>query len=288
MKVLILGGTGTLGSTLTKKLYNQFNTDITIFSRDELKQSLMAREYPNARYVLGDIRSLEDVTKACLAQDLVFHVAALKRIDILEKNVEQCIKTNIIGSSNVANAVLEQGVQWLVFSSTDKACLPINAYGDSKYVSERLFLALNESQDITKFAVYRWGNVLGSRGSALLDFVKSLKKGEVNITDKRMSRFWIPIESAVDFMLDTYTHAHSDDVMIPKMGAAPVERIVDVLARLLSVESYKINYVGIRPGEKIHESIYTSHETCLRSDNAYQLTDEEIVEMLMPIVRKIT
>jgi UDP-N-acetylglucosamine 4,6-dehydratase len=284
LKYLIVGGTGTLGTCLIEKLLAE-RQEVTCFSRDELKQQDMKQLYPEVRYVIGDVRDKPSLLTVMPGHDVVFHVAALKHVDVLEGNPTESIKTNILGTINVAEAAMESGVKHLVFSSTDKAVLPINVYGMSKAISERYLLGLNRSQEKTRFAVYRWGNVLGSRGSAVHGFAKCLREhGGVKITDARMSRFWIHIEDAVDFMLKTYVDAPSDRPLIPPMKAAKVLDLAAALAEMMGLKKYDISFLGIRPGEKIHECLDSNHDQCLRSDTAEQYTKKELVKMLRRVV----
>lgn len=284
MKFLIVGGTGTLGTCLTEKLLAEKH-EVICFSRDEAKQQLMKAQFPDVRYVIGDIRDKQSLRPVMAGVDVVFHVAALKHVDVLEDNPTESIKTNIIGTSNVAEAALENGVRHVVFSSTDKAVLPVNVYGMSKAISERYLLGMNKNQDKTRFAVYRWGNVLGSRGSVVHAFVKCLReKGGVQITDGRMSRFLIHIEDAVDFMLKTYADAPSDRVLIPPMKAATVVALAEAVADILNMKDFGVSFIGIRPGEKIHECLESNHDYCVRSDTCEQFTHEELKTMLRRVV----
>jgi UDP-N-acetylglucosamine 4,6-dehydratase len=284
MKHVIIGGTGTLGTCLTEKLL-EAKHDIVVFSRDELKQQEMKKRFPDVRYVLGDIRDKRSLVPVLQGADTVFHVAALKHVDVLEDNPTEAIKTNVLGTINVAEAAIESRVKHVVFSSTDKAVLPINVYGMTKAISERYLLSQNQKQALTKFAVYRWANVLGSRGSVVHFFAKTLKEqGAVNVTDSRMTRFWIHIEDAVEYMLSTYKKASTVEPMIPEMKSASVMRLANAIAKSMGKERFTINFVGTRPGEKLHECILSSHDYCLRSDTADQYTDAELVKMVKRVV----
>lgn len=268
MSVLIIGGTGTLGTEIIRQLGPK--REVTCLSRCELKQKQLKEQFPHVKCLLGDIRDVESLRRAIAESSLVFHVAALKHIDILEENPEECVKTNILGTSNVASLGVDYGVP-VVFSSTDKAVSPVNVYGMSKGISERIML---ESGHVC----FRWGNVLGSRGSAIHYFVSQIREGKpVNLTHKEMSRFWIRIEDAVSFMLRT--HAQASGVMIPPMKAATVKRVIEAIAEICHVKPV-IKITGLRPGEKIAESITLD----LRSDQAAQYTDAELLELLAPFV----
>lgn len=274
--IAILGGTGTLGVALTKRLADE---KIICFSRDELKQQELKRTFPNSTYIIGDIRDKSSVKYAIRDCKAVFHVAALKHVDVLEANPTEAIKTNILGTINVAEAAMECGIPHVIFSSTDKAVLPINTYGMTKAVSERYLLNLNAQQSKTKFSVFRWGNVCSSRGSAIHAFAKTLKEsGCVQITDERMTRFLIHIDDAVKFMLDSYET--STDVMIPTMKSATVPEIASAVAEILGKKKYDTVKIGIRPGEKIHECLFSSHDHCVRSDTAERFSRRELIDLI--------
>lgn len=284
MKVAVIGGTGTLGSSLIEHL-SKSNHQIISVSRDELKQQILRVQYPKVRFVMADIRDKQSIKMALRGVDVVFHTAALKHVDILEENPAEAFKTNVLGTMNVAEAAIEVGVPKVVFSSTDKAVLPINTYGYTKALSEKYLFSLNFKQLTTRFVVYRWGNVIGSRGSAVHTFVRSLKeKGEINLTDKAMTRFWIRIEDAVKYMIESYEWADTDEPMIPTMKASSVQRLALAISETLGILDPKINVIGLRAGEKIHECLMSSHSGCLRSDTAPQYTRDELLKLLKGIV----
>ena len=287
MRYVLVGGTGTLGNALMRKLYGWHNTQVTVFSRDELKQKEMSKEFPEATYEVGDILDPYAVGRVIHLADVVFHLAALKHVDIMERHPEQSMRTNIDGTVNVARACIAADVPHMVYSSTDKAVLPINVYGMSKAISERYLFDMNRRQGGTKFGVFRWGNVVGSRGSAIPFFIESLKAGlPVIVTNKQMTRFWINIDTAAAFMLEHYRDAEKDSPCIPPMKAAPILTVIDVLAELLDVK-YEIKVIGIREGEKIHECLMSTHEICLRSDNCHQLDRDELRALLWPVVEAL-
>lgn len=283
-QVCIVGGTGTLGNALIKALHTY--NKITVFSRDELKQQLLKKRYPEITCILGDIRDPQSIERALKGMQVVFHVAALKHVDVLEANPLESYKTNVQGTINVANACVENGVNHCVFSSTDKAVLPINTYGYCKALSESYLLNLN-GQGETKFSVFRWGNVLGSRGSVIHSFIKTLKEEHrIYLTDKRMTRFWIHIDQAVDFMVGNYRHAPKDKVMVPYMEAASVARVAATIAKLLGISEYETQIIGLRKGEKIHECLESNHDFCIRSDTANRISDEQLEKMLAPLIKE--
>lgn len=286
MTVVIIGGTGTLGRELAKQLlWADHEAKITIFSRDELKQQEMRSAFPSLRFVIGDVRDREAVDRVVAGADTVFHVAALKHVDVCERNVQEAVKTNVIGTFNVADASVAAGVRHVVFSSTDKGVLPINAYGHTKALGERYLMQLNDAQETTKFSVFRWGNVIGSRGSVIHSFRQSLADAKtICLTHPDMTRFWIHIEDAVGFMLATYEKAPLDRVMIPEMKASKVSRLAGAIAKASGVPKYKVDIVGIRPGEKIHEQLESNHDYCLRSDTAPQYSDDELFAMVKEVM----
>lgn len=286
MENLIVGGTGTLGHALVDRLGPK---NCVVFSRDELKQAEMKKRYPGLKTILGDIRnyhSIEDAVRR-IEPSKIFHVAALKHVDVLEEFATEAIETNIQGTINSANAALNNGVAKYYFTSTDKAVLPINVYGMSKALAEKFLLSKNhEDHHLTSFYVMRWGNILGSRGSVVSQFAKSLKKQRsVSLTDPRMTRFWMKIEDAVDFMLSDKLNPL--DINLPEMKAASVMSLIEAIALVLGVKRYEVKNCGIRPGEKIHECIYSDHDKCIRSDTAPQWTVPELKELVKPILEDL-
>ena len=280
-QVLIIGGTGTLGKAVVELLLQEKKYQITILSREELKQKKMKERFPECKYVLGDVRDPSSLESHVLGKEVVFNFAAMKHVELAEANPEESIKINLIGTLNVAKACIQAGVQWCVFSSTDKAVLPINVYGMCKGISERYLLHLNEEQSVTTFTVFRWGNVLGSRGSVIHSFLKSLReKNEVHITDPRMSRFWIDIYDAARFILNEYDAEPHNAVKIPPIKSSKILRLAECCARFLGISNFKINYSGIRAGEKLHEVMYSSHDHCMRSDTCNEYDDRELMEMI--------
>lgn len=291
-RYLVIGGTGSLGTELIRQLLEKPGTEkVTCFSRCELKQKetgALFQSNPKLHFRLGDIRDRDSLRRVMPGHDTVFHVAALKHIDSLEANPEECVKTNILGTINVADAAEDAGVRLVVFSSTDKAVDPVNTYGMCKGVSERILFSRNRPNAQTNYSVYRWGNVLGSRGSAIHLFAKSLLgEGVARITDPEMSRFWIRIEDACQFILGTYETATTAKPMIPtnSMKAAPVTQVISVIAEILGVHDYKLITIGKRPGEKIHEALLSNHDdVSLDSSDALQYTRSELRSMIRPIL----
>jgi UDP-N-acetylglucosamine 4,6-dehydratase len=288
LKHLILGGTGTLGREIATQLKASSLARLRVFSRDELKQKEMSDAFPkeSIEFQLGDIRDLDALEDAMAGVHTVFHVAALKHIDWLEENPAESVKTNIIGTMNVIRAAERRGVRHVVFSSTDKAVDPLNVYGNCKAISEKLLLHRNSQQQSTLYSVYRWGNVLGSRGSFIHSVARTLKSdGKAYLTHGDMTRFWIRIEDAAKFLLSTYRGAPLHQPKLPTMKAAPIVHVIQVIAKLLGVDNYKILEIGKRPGEKLHEVLMTQHcaET-VSSDTCEQYTDNELALMIAPIL----
>ena len=264
--VLITGATGSFGRACVKYLIEHVKPRrLVVFSRDELKQFEMQQQfdYPGMRYFLGDIRDQPRISRALEGVDYVIHAAAVKQVPALEYNPEEAIKTNILGSKNVINAALDAGVKKVVALSTDKAALPINLYGATKLVADKLFISANNIKGTrsTQFSVVRYGNVLGSRGSVVPFFRSLLKKGEkeLPITDENMTRFSLTIEEGVEFVLKSFERMYGGELFVPKI---PSLKITDV-ARALD-PNIELNFVGVRPGEKLHEVLVpadVSHRT---------------------------
>jgi UDP-N-acetylglucosamine 4,6-dehydratase len=254
--VLITGGTGSFGRKFTKVMLERHPPKkLIIFSRDELKQFEMAQvfsdtKYACMRYFIGDVRDKERLYRAFTGVDYVIHAAALKQVPAAEYNPFEAVKTNIIGAENVINAAIDQGVKKVIALSTDKAANPINLYGATKLCSDKLFIAGNAyvGKDYPIFSVVRYGNVVGSRGSVIPFFLKQKESGVLTVTDPRMTRFWITLDQGVEFVLWCLENMCGGELFVPKI---PSMNIMD-LAKAIAPEC-KIEIIGIRPGEKIHE-----------------------------------
>lgn len=262
--ILITGGTGSLGKKLVQIILSEYSPErLIIFSRDELKQFEMAQkwspnQYPCLRYMIGDVRDKERLRMAFNQVDYVIHAAALKHVPKGEYDPEEFIKTNVLGAMNVIDAALENNVKKVVALSTDKACNPINLYGASKLCSDKLFTAANVYAGYreTRFLVVRYGNVLGSRGSVVPFFKERVQTGILPITDEEMTRFWVTLGQAAHFVLESLAKSKGGEIFVPRI---PSMKIID-LAKAIGPEC-KIEIVGIRPGEKIHEILISEDES---------------------------
>lgn len=254
--ILITGGTGSFGHRFIKQVLQTYQPRrLIVFSRDELKQFEMQQEFnaPCMRYFLGDVRDRERLVLAMRDVDYVVHAAALKQVPAAEYNPTECIKTNISGAENVIHAALQNNVDRVIALSTDKAANPINLYGATKLVSDKLFVAANNivgADRPTRFAVVRYGNVVGSRGSVVPFFKKLLAEGarELPITDPRMTRFWITLDEGVEFVLKNFQRMRGGEIFVPKIPSARITDLAEAIAPGLPTKE-----IGIRPGEKLHE-----------------------------------
>lgn len=263
--VLITGGTGSFGRKFAKYCLTNFNPrKIIIFSRDEFKQYLMQKEFPDEKYpairfFIGDIRDKDRLRFAFEGVDYIVHAAALKHVPILEYNPFEAVKTNILGAQNIIEIAIEMGVKRVVALSTDKAVSPVNLYGATKLAMEKLFIAGNAYVGMrdTRFSVVRYGNVVGSRGSVIPFFLKLVKEGakELPITDERMTRFWITLEEGVKLVLFALNNSAGGEVFVPKI---PTVKILDIAKAIC--ENCHFRIIGIRPGEKLHESLISEDE----------------------------
>lgn len=261
-KLLITGGTGSFGRKFISRVLARYNpTEVIVYSRDELKQFEMREKFPTdrtpVRYFLGDIRDKERLYRVCYDVDFIVHAAALKQVPTAEFNPSEVIKTNIIGSENVIEVALESDVEKVIALSTDKACNPINLYGATKLASDKLFAAANHwrGSHRTKFSVVRYGNVVGSRGSAIPFFLKKKEEGILPITDKRMTRFWITLEQGVDFVIQFMERMSGGELFVPKIPSMKIVDLVEAIA-----PGVKTEIVGVRPGEKLHEVMISSDD----------------------------
>ena len=262
--ILITGGTGSFGKKCTEMLLRLYKPKkVIIFSRDELKQFEMAQtfppeKYPCMRYFIGDVRDKERLYRAFRGVDHVIHAAALKQVPAAEYNPTECIHTNIGGAENIVNVAADLGVKKVVVLSTDKAVSPVNLYGATKLCSDKLFVAANAFTACeTVYSVVRYGNVMGSRGSVIPFFIKKRDEGgPLPITDARMTRFWITLEQSVHMVLKAFEIAGGGEIFVPKIPSMKITDLAEAIA-----PGMKTVEVGIRPGEKLHESMITPEDS---------------------------
>jgi UDP-N-acetylglucosamine 4,6-dehydratase len=276
--ILVTGGTGSFGKGFIKTVLERYNLRrLIVFSRDELKQSDMAesfptRKYPALRYFLGDVRDRERLEMALRGIDVVVHAAALKQVPAAEYNPSECIHTNVIGAENVVCAAIHAGVERVIAMSTDKAANPINLYGASKLASDKIFVAANHlsGKGGPIFSVVRYGNVLGSRGSVVPFFQKMIREDAkvLPITDAEMTRFWITLQQGVNFVLSSFALMQGGEIFVPKI---PSMAMVDVAMAMAPELPHEI--VGIRPGEKLHETMITEDD----ARNTLELEDRYLI-----------
>lgn len=254
--ILVTGGTGSFGKAFVKKLLEEHDPKaIRIYSRDELKQWEMEREFQSdkLRFLIGDVRDAERLKRACEGVDVIIHAAALKQVPACEYNPMEAVKTNVNGAMNVINAALDNNVEKVIALSTDKAANPVNIYGATKLASDRLFIQSNAYRGAnrdTQLSVVRYGNVMGSRGSVIPLFRQQRETGVITVTDNRMTRFWISLPQAVDFVISSLPLMQGGELFVPKI---PSMKMAD-LAKVVAPKA-KIKMIGIRPGEKLHEQL---------------------------------
>ena len=301
-KVLITGGTGSLGQALTKRILNSDVEQIRILSRNEFKQISMETKLPDERlrFLIGDVRDKDRLIRALDDVDIVFHAAALKHVPKVEYNPFEAIKTNVIGSQNVIDNSLRQNVKKVICIGTDKAVSPLNTYGATKLLMEKLFVSannyLNREKYVTTFYAVRYGNVLGSSGSVIPKFIQQIKSNKtINITDPAMTRFSITMDDALDLILDTVEIAKGSEIFIPKLKAYNIMDVKSALFDLL--KEVKVETVGIRPGEKLHETLINEDEmryswkindVFMIANPHYELFNDTNIEMNYQNITKLT
>jgi FlaA1/EpsC-like NDP-sugar epimerase len=286
--ILITGGTGFLGKSLAKRFIEYDPQSIRIFSRDEVKHFNFNNEFgdePRFRNLIGDIRDFDRLLRATKGVDILIHAAALKRIDILEYNVAESIKTNVIGTLNVANAALRNNVSRALFVSTDKACSPLNSYGACKLLGERIFTEMNYSKGSsqTVLSSVRYGNVLASTGSIIPFFKSKIKNGEkIPLTHPEMTRFIISADQAVDLITKALAYSMGGEVVVPIMPSTRTVDLITVLKNTLNADN-EIEEIGIRPGEKIHEALINEFEV----EQTYKYKDIYVISSLIQNYQEI-
>ena len=278
MSVLVTGGTGSFGNKFVEIMLEKYRPRrLVIFSRDELKQSEMMARFsdPSLRFFIGDVRDKERLQRAMYGIDIVVHAAALKQIPACEYNPFEAIQTNVIGGKNVIDAAIDQGVKRVVAISTDKAVNPINLYGATKLCAEKLFVQANAYGHArgTVFSVVRYGNVIGSRGSVIPLFAAQRAGGTVTVTDPGMTRFWIRLEQGVEFAIRCASLMSGGEIFIPKI---PSMRMMDLVAAV--APGCKVEFIGIRPGEKLHEILMSDDE----GRQAVEFEDMFAIEPIYP------
>jgi UDP-N-acetylglucosamine 4,6-dehydratase/5-epimerase len=258
--ILVTGGTGSFGQAFVRRLFTEHRpARVVVYSRDEMKQYEMAQRFTHdeLRFFIGDVRDLPRLERALKGIDIVVHAAALKQVPAAEYNPIECIKTNVMGAENVINACLNQGTKRVVALSTDKAVSPVNLYGATKLCADKLFIAANHlaGRSGTRFAVVRYGNVIGSRGSVVPFFKECSKSGKLPITDPRMTRFWIRLEDGASFVQRAIGMMHGGEIFIPKVASMRITDLATAVCPCCTQET-----VGIRPGEKLHELLITQDD----------------------------
>jgi UDP-N-acetylglucosamine 4,6-dehydratase len=279
--VLVTGGTGSFGRRFVERILKAGPRKVIIFSRDELKQHEMRQQFSDTtpdsrvRYFIGDVRDKDRLTRAFHGVDIVIHAAALKQVPACEYNPFEAVQTNILGAKNIIDAAIDTGVQRVVALSTDKAVGPVNLYGATKLVAEKLFVQGNSYAGAggVRFACVRYGNVVGSRGSVIPLFAKQREQGTLTITDARMTRFWITLDQGVAFVTRCAEEMHGGEVFVPKI---PSMRIVDLATAM--APGAEIRYTGIRPGEKLHELLLSNDE----ARNAVEFADMFVIRPAFP------
>lgn len=280
--ILITGGTGSFGSNCVRHLLEEHEPrTIRLFSRDELKQSELKNKYPDderLRFFIGDVRDRERLMQATKGVDLILHAAALKQVPACEYNPFEAVQTNILGAENIAAAAIQNDVPCTLLLSSDKAVNPVNLYGATKLCAEKILIQANAyaAYSVARFATARYGNVVGSRGSVVPIFLRQAEEGELTITDERMTRFWITLPQAIEFVLTRIPMMEGGEIFVPKI---PSMRVADIAAAIAPEVPCTVS--GIRPGEKLHEVMLTEDE----SRHARELEDCYLIYPEFPLWR---
>jgi UDP-N-acetylglucosamine 4,6-dehydratase/5-epimerase len=260
--ILVTGGTGSFGKKFVEIMLREYQPQrLVVFSRDELKQHEMRAsgfDHPSMRYFIGDVRDVERLKRALSGVTVVVHAAALKQVPACEYNPFEAIQTNIMGGRNVIDAAIDQGVRHILALSTDKAVNPINLYGATKLCAEKVFVQANAYAGArnTRFSCARYGNVVGSRGSVIPILLEQRRRGMITITDPRMTRFWLTLDHGVRFVIRCLEQMHGGEIFVPKI---PSMRLVDLAETI--APGCRVEYIGIRPGEKLHEVLVSEDES---------------------------
>jgi UDP-N-acetylglucosamine 4,6-dehydratase/5-epimerase len=283
-EVLVTGGTGSFGKKFVEIMLREYHPKrLVIFSRDELKQHDMRAgglDHSSLRYFLGDVRDPDRMQRAFAGISIVVHAAALKQVPACEYNPFEAIQTNIMGGRNVIDAAIDRGVNRVLALSTDKAVNPVNLYGATKLCAEKVFVQANAyaGAQETSFSCARYGNVVGSRGSVIPVFQEQRKRGRITITDPRMTRFWLTLEQGVRFVIRAIEQMHGGEIFVPKI---PSMRLVDLAEAV--APGCAVEYIGIRPGEKLHEVLLSEDE----ARNAVELDEMFVIQPTHPWWKKV-
>ncbi|HGW6341699.1 TPA: polysaccharide biosynthesis protein, partial [Escherichia coli] len=269
--LVITGGTGSFGNAVLKRFLDTDITEIRIFSRDEKKQDDMRKKYNNSKlkFYIGDVRDYNSVLNATRGADFLYHAAALKQVPSCEFHPMEAVKTNVLGTENVLEAAIANGIKRVVCLSTDKAVYPINAMGISKAMMEKVIVAKSRNLDSSKTVICgtRYGNVMASRGSVIPLFVDLIKAGKpLTITDPNMTRFMMTLEDAVDLVLYAFEHGNNGDIFVQKAPAATIQTLAIALKELLNAHEHPINIIGTRHGEKLYEALLSREEMIAAED----------------------
>jgi len=277
--VLVTGGTGSFGKKFVEIMLQEYHPKkLVVFSRDELKQHDMrvsGLDHPSLRYFIGDVRDPARLERACAGVSVIVHAAALKQVPTCEDNPFEAIQTNIMGGRNVIDAAFNQGVERVLALSTDKAVNPINLYGATKLCAEKMFVQANAHAGTknTRFSCARYGNVVGSRGGVIPVFLEQRKRGKITITDPRMTRFWITLESGVKFVIRCLEEMHGGEIFVPKIPSMRMMDLAECIAPGCEIET-----IGIRPGEKLHEALVSEDE----ARNTVEVKDMYVIQPSHP------
>ena len=293
-KVLITGGTGSLGTALTEKILKTDVDTIRIFSRDEWKQVQMQSKFNDKklRFFIGDVRDKNRLSRALEDVNIVIHAAALKQVPVAEYNPFEAVKTNVYGTQNLIEACFENNVETALAISTDKAVFPLNTYGSTKLLMERLFVSANyyKGNHKTRFICVRYGNVLGSRGSVIPKFIEQAKTGKpISITDPTMTRFNITMGEAIELIFKAIKNGHGGEVFIPKLKAYRLDILKDVIVDYFNSKSIT-KQIPVRPGEKFHESLISEDElrNTFENDEHYVIIDAMIQDEVLKKWKNLT
>lgn len=267
--LLITGGTGSFGNAVLRRFLDSDLKEIRIFSRDEKKQDDMRKKYPSdkLKFYLGDVRDFQSVLTAVRGVDYIYHAAALKQVPSCEFYPLEAVKTNVLGTENVLEAAVQEGVKRVVCLSTDKAVYPINAMGISKAMMEKVIVAKSRSSNETVISATRYGNVMASRGSVIPLFTKQIKEGKpITVTDPTMTRFMMTLEDAVDLVMFAFENARPGEIFVQKAPASTIATLAKSIADLLGVPNHPINIIGTRHGEKLYEALLSREEMVAADD----------------------